>query len=128
VIHRAPLSTHERFIAFLTEHYAGDFPLWLSPVQVMVLAVSDKYENYAREVFNHLKNRGIRVELASSSETLGKRIREAELEKIPYVLVVGEKEKATETVSIRKRHKDTMLVEPLDKFIEKLLQEIKDKI
>jgi threonyl-tRNA synthetase len=128
VIHRAPLSTHERFIAFLTEHYAGDFPLWLSPVQVRVLAVSDKYENYAREVFNYLKKRGVRVELASSSETLGKRIREAELEKIPYVLVVGEKEKATETVSIRKRHKDTMLVEPLDKFIEKLLQEIKDKI
>lgn len=124
VIHRAPLSTHERFIAFLIEYYGGEYPAWLSPVQVRVLPVGEKYAAYAARVERKLKERSIRAELGDANETLGKRIRAAELEKIPYTLVVGEKEKSSKTVNVRKRHKKETERVPLNRFTEALLAEI----
>jgi threonyl-tRNA synthetase len=100
VIHRAPLGTHERFIGFLIEHFAGAFPTWLAPVQAAVLPVSDKFLSYAEEIKKDLKSKNIRVEL-KFDDSLGKRIRESEKKKIPYVLVVGEKEMTNRTVNVR---------------------------
>ncbi|MFM8709948.1 MAG: threonine--tRNA ligase, partial [Sphingomonadales bacterium] len=92
IIHRAPLGTHERFIGFLLEHYAGKFPLWLAPVQVKVLPISDKFLDYAQQVQLQLKAAGIRAETDDRGEKIGKKIRDTELMKVPYMLVVGEKE------------------------------------
>ena len=92
VIHRAPLSTHERFTAFLIEHYGGKFPLWLSPVQVSILPVGKDHKEYAYKVFEELKNAGIRVSINDADETLGKRIRQAKLSHVPYFLVIGDNE------------------------------------
>ena len=102
IIHRAPLSTHERFIGFLLEHYAGNLPTWLAPKQVIVLPISDKYQEYALEVVKFLKNHDIRASIDSRSEKAGKKIRDAEIAKIPYMLIVGEKEATEGAVSVRK--------------------------
>jgi len=102
IIHRAPLGTHERFIGFLLEHYAGNFPLWLSPVQVKILPISDKFIDYAKTVLHDLKNADIRGEVDDRNEKIGKKIRDAELLKVPYMLVVGEKEMSENKVSVRK--------------------------
>jgi threonyl-tRNA synthetase len=111
VIHRAPLGTHERFTAFLIEHYGGAFPTWLAPVQVRVLTVSDRFGDYARSVVEHLRGDGVRAELGSGQETLGKAIRAATTEKIPNVLVIGEREVEEQTVTLRRygqREQETM--------------------
>lgn len=100
-IHRAPLSTHERMIGFLIEHFAGAFPVWMAPVQVRVLPVSDKFGDYADEVFAALKDAGVRVELDDSNEKLGKKIRNAETAKTPYMLIIGEKEVESRGVTVR---------------------------
>jgi len=100
-IHRAPLSTHERFIGFLIEHYAGAFPFWLAPLQVKILPVSDKFNSYAYEVLDALEKAEIRVEIDTAKESLGKKIRNAEMRKIPYMLVIGEKEVAERSVAAR---------------------------
>jgi threonyl-tRNA synthetase len=92
IIHRAPLGTHERFIGFLLEQYAGKFPTWLSPVQVKLLPISDKFLDYAQTVVQKLKNADIRAEVDDRQEKIGKKIRDTELMKVPYMLVVGEKE------------------------------------
>jgi threonyl-tRNA synthetase len=102
IIHRAPLSTHERFIGFLLEHYAGNFPTWLAPKQVVVLPISDKYIEYAESVVNFLKKHDIRASLDTRAEKTGKKIRDAEIAKIPYMLIVGEKEANEQLVSVRK--------------------------
>jgi threonyl-tRNA synthetase len=102
IIHRAPLSTHERFIGFLLEHYAGNFPTWLAPKQVVVLPISDKYIEYAESVVNFLKKHDIRASLDTRAEKAGKKIRDAEIAKIPYMLIVGEKEANEQLVSVRK--------------------------
>ncbi|MHB9019944.1 MAG: threonine--tRNA ligase, partial [Minisyncoccota bacterium] len=104
-IHRAPLSTHERLIGFLIEHYAGAFPTWLSPIQAMILPISEKHKKYADEVLKELIRQGIRAEINDSNETLGKRIRESEMQKIPYILVIGEQEETNKTVAVRQREK-----------------------
>lgn len=101
-IHRAPLGTHERFIGFLIEHYAGNFPIWLAPKQVSILPISDKYNDYAKKVLQLLINSDIRGLLDIRDEKIGKKIRDAELKKVPYMLIVGEKEHADNTVSVRK--------------------------
>ncbi len=101
-IHRAPLSTHERFIGFLIEHYAGAFPAWLAPVQCAVLPVSEKYGQYAQEVFEKIRESGGRAEMFDADETLGKRIRNSQMQKIPFTLVVGEKEESEGSVTVRK--------------------------
>src|SRR4249920_3887726 len=92
IIHRAPLGTHERFIGFLLEHYAGKFPVWLAPLQVKILPISDKFMDYAQSLLQSLKNADIRAEIDDRSEKIGKKIRDAELARTPYMLVIGEKE------------------------------------
>jgi threonyl-tRNA synthetase len=101
IIHRAPLSTHERFIGFLLEHYAGNFPVWLAPKQVAILPISDKYQDYAKELCNFLKKSDIRAFVDERAEKAGKKIRDAEIAKIPYMLIVGEKEAGSGEVSVR---------------------------
>lgn len=102
IIHRAPLSTHERFIGFLLEHYAGNLPAWLSPKQVEVLPISDKYVPYAQKVVDYLKKADIRASFDDRNEKIGKKIRDAEMKKIPFMLVLGENEMQEESVSVRK--------------------------
>lgn len=101
MIHRAPFGSFERFIAVLIEHFEGNFPIWLAPVQAIVLPLSEKYSDYANEVFKTITEAGIRVEIDERSEKLGYKIREAELKKIPYLIIIGEKEQATNEVSLR---------------------------
>jgi threonyl-tRNA synthetase len=127
VIHRAPLGSHERFIAFLIEHYAGAFPVWLSPVQVKILPVSDKVNGYAQGIVDKLKEHGVRVEADFENNSIGKKIRNAELMKIPYLLVVGEKEMAANTVAVRQRGKGDLGAQDISEFITHLLSEIKAK-
>lgn len=127
VIHRSPLSTHERFLAFLIEHYAGAFPLWLSPVQVAIIPVSEKFNTYAEKVNELLIENGIRSEISGESDTLGKRISEAEKQKIPYMLVVGQKEMDSESVAVRQRDNKEQEIMKLLEFAEKISQEIKEK-
>ncbi len=102
-IHRAPLSTHERFIGFLIEHYGGDFPLWLAPTQMIILPVSEKTHEYAKSVETKFKSAGVRVKLDDRPEKIGAKIRQAELNKIPVMAIVGEKEASEDTVSVRRR-------------------------
>lgn len=124
IIHRAPLGTHERFIGFLLEHYAGKFPLWLAPVQVKVLPISDKFLPYARQVQQQLKQAGIRAETDDRGEKIGKKIRDTELLKIPYMLVVGEKEMNEEKVSVRRQGKGDLGAQLVSEFMVGALQEI----
>lgn len=127
VIHRSPLSTHERFLAFLIEHYAGAFPIWLSPVQVVIIPVSEKFNAYAEKVNELLIENGIRSEISGESDTLGKRISEAEKQKIPFMLVVGQKEMDSESVAVRQRDNKEQEIMKLLEFAEKISQEIKEK-
>jgi threonyl-tRNA synthetase len=124
IIHRAPLGTHERFIGFLIEHYGGAFPFWLAPVQVKILPVSEKFLAYATNVHEKLRAAGIRSKLDSSNETLGKKVRAAKLEKVPYWIVVGEKEESAKTVTVESREgaKETL---PIDQVASQLQIEIK---
>ncbi|MDO8469841.1 MAG: threonine--tRNA ligase [bacterium] len=124
MIHRAIIGSSERFIMVLLEHYAGALPTWLSPVQVRVLAVGEKYATYAAEVAAKLRAAGIRTDIDDSSETLGKRIRAGELAKIPYTLVVGEKEVAGGTVNVRTRRVKETATVSLGTFITKITKEI----
>jgi len=126
-IHRAPLGTHERTIGFLIEHYAGAFPVWLSPTQVSVIPISDKHISYAKEIAKELKDNDVRVELKDENETLGKKIREAEMQKIPYLLIVGDKEIQAKSVSVRERGKGDAGAMSLIKFVEKVKKEIAEK-
>ncbi|MBI2635573.1 MAG: threonine--tRNA ligase [Parcubacteria group bacterium] len=128
VIHRAVFGSFERFIGILVENYQGAFPTWLSPVQVKVLNLTERNEKYAEKIFNDLKTVGIRVELNNDNETIGKKIREAELEKIPYILIVGDKEEKSDTVAVRERGKGNLGAQNLEKFKEKILSEIKKSI
>ena len=128
MIHAAIFGTFERFIGILTEHYAGVFPTWLSPVQAIVIPVSEeKFGDYAQKVKEELLQAGIRTEVDNSAESLGKRIREAEKQKIPYMLVVGEKEMASESVAIRKRNEKEQKVLTIKEFIKEITQEIQKK-
>jgi len=124
IIHRAPLGTHERFIGFLLEHFAGNLPVWLSPVQVKVLPISDKFTDYARTVLQHLKNADIRGEVDDRNEKIGKKIRDAELMKIPYMLVVGEKEMNENKVSIRRHGVGDKGQKAIAEFIAEVREEI----
>ncbi|MBS1610483.1 MAG: threonine--tRNA ligase [Bacteroidetes bacterium] len=127
IIHRAPLGTHERFIGFLLEHYAGKFPTWLAPVQVKVLPISDKFLDYAKTVQNKLKKADIRAEVDDRNEKIGKKIRETELQKVPYMLVVGEKEMNEEKVAIRRQGKGDTGTKSVDEFIAEISLEIKER-
>ncbi len=124
MLHRVILGSIDRFLGVLIEHYAGAFPGWLSPVQVKVLTITDKSANYAEAVAGTLKTHGFRVELDLRNEKIGYKIREARLEKIPYMLIIGEREAATGAVSVRHREDGDRGVMPLDGFIESVLDEI----
>jgi threonyl-tRNA synthetase len=127
IIHRAPLGTHERFIGFLLEHYAGRFPTWLSPVQVKILPISDKFLPYAKEVYTQLKKAGIRVETDERSEKVGKKIRDAELSKVPYMLVIGERETTERKLAIRRHNKTEPEPQNIEDFINLLKEEIAER-
>lgn len=127
IIHRAPLGTHERFIGFLLEHYAGKFPMWLAPVQVKVLPISDKFADYAKAVSDKLKNADIRAEVDDRNEKIGKKIRDTEMMKVPYMLVVGEKEMNENKVAIRRQGKGDIGVKSVDEFMNEAIAEIKER-
>ncbi len=125
IIHRAIFGTFERFIGILIEHFQGAFPLWLAPVQAVLIPVSEKQQKFAEKVFEEFKENGIRTEIYESGETLSKRIREAELQKIPYILVVGEKEEKNKSVNVRHKGKESEI--KIEELIEKIKKEIQDK-
>lgn len=127
MIHRVVFGSIERFIAILTEHFAGAFPVWLSPVQAKILTIVEKHIPYAEEVKRRLEEKGIRVELDGRNEKIGFKIREAQLEKVPYMLVLGDKEAEAGHVAVRSRKEGDMGSMPLDEFIEKILLEINSK-
>ena len=127
MIHSAIVGSPDRFLGILIEHYAGAFPVWLAPVQVWVAPVSEKHEKYAEKIAEDLKENEIRVELNNENETISKRIREGELQKIPYILVVGDKEKNSNTVRVRERSKGDLGEMKIDKFVAKIKLEIKQR-
>ena len=127
MIHRAPFGSMERFIAVLIEHCAGKFPLWLAPTQVKLLPISDKFMPYAEIVSTQLKNADIRVEIDDRNEKIGKKIRDTELAKIPFMLVLGEKEMNEGKVAIRRQGKGDIGVAPIAEFIDLINEEVKSK-
>jgi len=127
VVHRAIMGSFDRFTAFLIEKTCGNLPLWLSLVQAVILPISEKQNSYAEKILGEMKHENIRIEIPDSNETLGKRIREAELKKIPYILVVGDKEIAANSVSVRQRIKGDLGALKLSEIIEKLKKEISEK-
>lgn len=132
MIHRAILGSIERFIGILIEHYSGALPVWLSPIQAKIIPISEKFNSYAKEVCSRLLEDKIRVEISDESETLGKRIRNSELQKIPYILVVGEKEKDSNTIAVRSRKGPPAQVgdegaTSIKKFLDKILAEISER-
>ncbi len=124
IIHRAPLGTHERFIGFLLEHYAGKLPLWLAPLQVKILPISDKFNSYSQSILEKLKKADIRVELDDRGEKIGKKIRDTELARVPYMLVIGEKEVNENKVSVRRQGKGDAGSVDADELVAKLKAEI----
>jgi threonyl-tRNA synthetase len=123
IIHRAPLGTHERFIGFLLEHYAGKFPLWLAPLQVKILPISDRFMEHAQKALTMLKRAGLRAEIDDRNEKIGKKIRDTELMKVPYMFVIGEKEVEADAVSVRKQGKGDAGMFPLSEIILTLTSE-----
>jgi threonyl-tRNA synthetase len=128
MIHRVAFGSIERFIGILIEHFAGAFPTWLAPVQVKVLPISDKYMDYAENVLAQLKDAGIRAELDSRAEKIGYKIREAQMQKVPYMLVVGAKEEESGLVSVRSRFEGDEGQKSTEEFIAALKEEIAQKI
>ena len=127
IIHRTSIGCYERTLAWLIEKYAGAFPTWLSPEQVRVLPISEKYLDYANSVEEKLKANGIRCSVDSRSEKIGYKIREARLQKTPYMLVVGQKEEEEGVVSVRSRFKGDEGAQSLDAFIDDICKEIRTK-
>jgi threonyl-tRNA synthetase len=128
IIHRAPLGTHERFIGFLLEHYAGKFPLWLAPLQVKILPISDKFMEYSQHIAKQLKSNGIRVEIDDRSEKIGKKIRDTELARVPYMLVVGEKEMNENAVSLRIQGQGDQGSVPLSELVTRMREAIVNRV
>ena len=127
MIHRAPFGSMERFVAVLLEHCAGDFPLWLSTEQFIVLPISDKYNEYAEKVLEFLNNYDIRGLVDDRNEKIGKKIRDAELAKVPYMLIVGEKEEAENMVSVRKQGEGDLGSIALEEFAKIINTEIENR-
>ena len=123
-IHRAPLGTHERFIGFLIEHYAGDFPIWLTPTQVNILPISEKYNEFSKKVLELLINSDIRGFVDSRDEKIGRKIRDSELKKVPFMLIIGEKEFNENTVSVRRHGEGDLGSNTLKEFIQLINNEV----
>jgi threonyl-tRNA synthetase len=128
MIHRALLGSFERFIGILVEHYGGEFPLWLSPVQAIVLPIADRHAGAAGAVAERLRQAGLRAELDDRSESVGRKIREAELRKVPYMLVVGDREAAEGTVSVREHGRGDAGAEPVEAFAARLAELVRDRV
>ncbi len=127
IIHRAPLGTHERFVAFLIEHYGGAFPTWLAPVQVRAITVSDKFNEYAEKIVSALRSNLVRAELEQSPDTMGKKIRNASKQKIPNLLIIGEREQADGTVTLRKFGQEAQVSMTVAEFEKWILEQIKNR-
>jgi threonyl-tRNA synthetase len=127
IIHRAPLGTHERFIGFLLEHYAGKLPTWLAPLQVKILPISDKFMEYAKDVLQKLKKADIRAEIDDRQEKIGRKIRDTELMRVPYMLVIGEKEMNEGKASVRRQGKGDLGAKGVEEFINEIVVEIRDR-
>ena len=125
MVHRAVLGSYERFLALLIEHYAGAFPVWLSPIQVQIIPISDKHIKYARKILEELEKHNLRVEINEENQTTAKKISSAEKQKIPYMLVVGDKEIKAKKVAVRSRKKGDEGQTTLDKFIKRVIKEVK---
>jgi len=128
MIHRAPFGSMERFVAILLEHTGGNFPLWLMPEQVAILSLSEKYEKYAEKVLNLLENHDIRALVDNRNETIGKKIREAEMNKYPYMLILGEQEENDGTISVRKHSEGDIGVMPVEAFANLITEEVSKEI
>jgi threonyl-tRNA synthetase len=126
-IHRAPLSTHERFVGFLLEHFAGNFPIWLAPIQIKIIPVSDKHLEYAKIIEKSLRKEFVRVSLDDRNESVSKKIREAEKSKVPYMLIIGDQEVIDETITIRVHGQKEQKILPLKNFSNSLIKEIKER-
>ncbi len=127
MVHRTILGSMERFMGILIEHFAGKFPVWIAPVQATVLPISDKFNDYAKEVAKQLEDKGIRVEVDERAEKIGYKIREAQMQKVPYMLIVGEKEVEDRLVSVRKRDQGDMGQMGMEAFIEQIIEEVETK-
>ena len=127
IIHRTSMGCYERTLAWLIEHYAGKFPTWLCPEQVRVLPISEKYIDYANKVADELKKNDVDVTVDNRSEKIGYKIREARLDKLPYMLVVGAQEEEEGTVSVRSRFEGNEGTKSLDEFVEQICKEIRTK-
>jgi threonyl-tRNA synthetase len=128
MIHRAPFGSMERFVAVLLEHTAGNFPLWLTPDQAIILPISEKYLDYAKKVADMLANSEIRALVDERNEKTGKKIRDAELLKIPYMLIVGEKEESSDSVSVRKHGQGDLGSYSITDFIQLISDEVKSQL
>ena len=128
MIHRAPFGSLERFIALLIEHTAGKFPLWLNPDQIIILPISEKYNEYGVEVLNLLKNYDIRGLVDERNEKIGRKIRDAELKKIPFMLIIGEKESLNNQISVRQQGKGDLGSFKIDEFANIIQKEIEAKL
>ena len=124
MIHRALLGSFERFIGILIEHYAGEFPLWLAPLHALVLPVSDRHLDYAREVVERLAAAGLRARVDDRGESIGRKIRDAELAKVPYMLVVGDREAESGAAALRRHREGDLGTLPLDEIAERLTSEV----
>jgi threonyl-tRNA synthetase len=127
VLHRAPLGSMERFFAVLVEHYAGVFPAWLAPVQVAVIPIADRHQDYAQSVAARLRAEGLRVEVDLRGERMNAKIRDAQLQKIPYMLVVGDKEAEARAVAVRLRSGEDLKAMPVEDFLVRIQKSIASK-
>ena len=128
MVHRALLGSMERFFAVLVEHYGGAFPLWLAPVQAVVIPISDvKHLDYAREVTSQLEAAGLRVQVDDRRDRMGSKIRDAQLQKIPYMLIMGDKEMEAGAVAVRLRSGEDLGAMPLDQLKERMVREVQER-
>ncbi|HEX6107852.1 MAG TPA: threonine--tRNA ligase, partial [Ktedonobacteraceae bacterium] len=127
MIHRAVTGSTERFMAMIIEHFAGAFPVWLAPVQAMIIPIADRHQEYANKVLDALKAAGVRAEVDSRSERMNAKVRDAQLMKIPYMLVVGDKEASANAVAVRLRSNENLGATPLDTFVARITDIIKTK-
>jgi threonyl-tRNA synthetase len=127
MIHRALLGSLERFFGVLVEHYAGAFPVWLAPVQAAVMNITDAQADYAAQIADALKKAGLRIELDSRGEKIGAKIRDAQIKKVPYMIIIGKREAEQGTISVRSRVKGDEGSMEISAFIERIKQEVKDK-
>ena len=128
MLHRVIFGSIERFIGIITEHFAGAFPAWLAPVQVKVLPLADAHIEYAQKVKEELEKNNVRVELDDRNEKIGYKIREAQLQKVPYMLIIGDKEMQNNEVGVRSRKQGDMGARKLEEFIQDIVKEIEDKV